>query len=123
VVNFLEVIEIFKILGDETRFKIIELLLQNDYCVGALANKLNISAAAVSQHLQILRKAGLVKGEKRGYWTHYVVDRDVIRKMAETLSKFADLPKNSKNFCLRESLDKKTSCKCYLNSPEHKNTI
>ncbi|AEE14573.1 regulatory protein ArsR [Thermodesulfobium narugense DSM 14796] len=116
----MEIIEIFKILSDETRFKIIELLLQNDYCVGALASKLNISSAAVSQHLQILRKAGIVKGEKRGYWTHYIVERNVIRKMAETLSKFADLPKNNKNFCSRESLDEKTPCKCDFKFSERK---
>jgi len=30
---------------------------------------------AVSQHIQILRKSGFLKGEKRGYWTHYSVER------------------------------------------------
>jgi ArsR family transcriptional regulator len=76
---------IFKALADETRFRIINLLLTHDLCVGALAAHLNISKAAVSQHLQILRKAGLVRGEKRGYWTHYIVDKSAIRKIAEDL--------------------------------------
>ena len=55
-------------------------------------NRLSISEAAVSQHLQILRKAGLVTGEKRGYWTHYSVDKTVIRQIAEALMERADRP-------------------------------
>jgi ArsR family transcriptional regulator len=78
-------IQILKALADETRFRIINLLLTHDFCVGALAGQLNISKAAVSQHLQILRKAGLVRGEKRGYWTHYIVDKTVIHQIAEDL--------------------------------------
>jgi len=77
--------QILKALADETRFRIIDLLLAHDFCVGALAGHLNISKAAVSQHLQILRKAGLVRGEKRGYWTHYIVDKTVIHQIAEDL--------------------------------------
>jgi ArsR family transcriptional regulator len=77
--------QILKALADETRFRIIDLLLTHDFCVGALAGHLNISKAAVSQHLQILRKAGLVRGEKRGYWTHYIVDKTVIHQIADDL--------------------------------------
>jgi ArsR family transcriptional regulator len=76
-----------KALADETRFRIINLLLTYDLCVGALANHLGISKAAVSQHLQILRKAGLVRGEKRGYWTHYRVDQSAVHQIAEDLMK------------------------------------
>jgi DNA-binding transcriptional ArsR family regulator len=81
-----------KILGDANRFKIITLLLGHDLCVGALAQHLGISKPAISQHLQILRKAGLVKGEKRGYWTHYMVERDILKQMAEALIDMAQKP-------------------------------
>lgn len=80
---------IMKSLSDETRFKILSLLLKHDFCVRALSKKLNISEAAVSQHLQILKKAGLVKGEKRGYYTHYLVQREEITKAAEHLKDIA----------------------------------
>lgn len=72
---------VLKMLADETRFKIIQLLLSHDLCVGALASRLGISRAAVSQHLRLLKEHGLVRGEKRGYWTHYAVNRE---KLAET---------------------------------------
>jgi len=76
-------------LGDGTRFKIVNLLLTHDLCVGALAYRLGLSKAAVSQHLRVLRQAGLVKGEKRGYWTHYAVERGALRQMAEGLTRMA----------------------------------
>ena len=55
-----------KALSDETRMKIVILLLKNNYCVRALAKELKISEAAVSQHLKVLREAGLLTGEKKG---------------------------------------------------------
>ncbi len=76
---------ILKALSDETRFNMVNLLLKHDFCVGALARQSGVSKAAVSQHLQILRKAGLVKGEKRGYYTHYCVNRELLKYTAEKI--------------------------------------
>jgi ArsR family transcriptional regulator, arsenate/arsenite/antimonite-responsive transcriptional repressor len=80
--NFLQ---IAKSLSDETRLKLFQLLLTHDLCGKALAQRLGISEAAVSQHLKILREAGLVKGEKRGYWIHYGVDRQVLQQLIADL--------------------------------------
>ncbi len=99
-------IPILKALADETRFRIINLLLTHDLCVGALADHLDISKAAVSQHLQILRKAGLVRGEKRGYWTHYSVDRSAIHQIGDGLIKKADQAPDFRVACHRSSPDK-----------------
>lgn len=71
----------FKALGDETRFKIFLLLAENQICVKGLANVLKISEAAVSQHLKVLRNAGLIKGEKVGYFTHYNVQKNVLKEL------------------------------------------
>lgn len=79
-----------KALGDENRYQIIKFLVGGDFCVGALARLLNTSKPAVSQHLKVLREAGLVRGEKRGYWTHYIVDKDVLRKIAGTIEQLAE---------------------------------
>jgi len=79
----------------------IHLLLSHDLCVGALADHLSLSKAAVSQHLRILRKAGLVKGEKRGYWTHYGVDKDAIHGIAEALVETVDQAPESRAACHR----------------------
>jgi ArsR family transcriptional regulator len=97
---------ILKALADETRFRIINILLTHDLCVGALADRLGISKAAVSQHLQILRKAGLVRGEKRGYWTHYSVERSSIHQMAEELIKKANQAPDFRMTCKKSVPDK-----------------
>ena len=83
----MEPVQIFKTLADETRFKLVKLLLTHDLCVGALAKHLGISEAAVSQHMKSLREAGLVKGEKRGYWTHYTVEKDKLHELAGRLKR------------------------------------
>ncbi len=88
-----KLIEILKSLSDETRHNLVKLLLSHDYCVGALAKKLNISESAVSQHLKILRNAGIVKGDKRGYFTHYYVDRNVLQEAAKKIIELSELPK------------------------------
>ncbi len=60
-----ELFEIMKSLGDETRYNLVKLLLQHDFCVGALAKGLDMSESAVSQHLKVLRNTEIVKGEKK----------------------------------------------------------
>lgn len=82
---------VVKALSDETRLKILDLLLNYDFCVGALSRQIGVSEAAVSQHLRVLRKAGLVSGEKRGYYTHYDVNRELIDEAAKTLHGIASL--------------------------------
>ena len=82
--------ERLKVLADQTRFNLLKLIINNDLCVGALATRLDISKAAASQHLQALRKAGFVRGEKRGYYTHYSVDKQTIRSLASRLVEIID---------------------------------
>jgi ArsR family transcriptional regulator len=95
------IIKTLKALADDNRLKILHMLLDNDLCVGALAMQLGISKPAVSQHLQILRRAGLVKGEKRGYWTHYIVEREALSQAASEISDLAMKEKTNNTICWR----------------------
>ncbi len=63
--------QMLKALGEPTRFKIYSLLLERRHCVRSLSGQLGISESAVSQHIKVLRQAGLVRGEQFGYHTHY----------------------------------------------------
>jgi ArsR family transcriptional regulator, arsenate/arsenite/antimonite-responsive transcriptional repressor len=114
----MNLLETIKLLADETRFNIVELLLTNDFCVGALARKIGISEAAISQHIQILRKGGLVKGEKRGYWTHYAVNTDALNQIAKQLNELANLSTTRQPTCSRLSsqplniVGENTTCNC-----------
>ena len=94
--------DMLKALADPTRLKLLKLLSGQSIvfcggecdghtflCVGALAERLKVTQSAVSQHLRILRQAGLVKGERRGTFMHYTIDDDGIGKyralMAQTM--------------------------------------
>lgn len=61
-----------KTIGEPMRFQILQMLISRNYCVQALSKKLNISESAVSQHLKIMREAGLIYSKKYGYHTHYI---------------------------------------------------
>ena len=88
-----KLVEIFKALSDPTRLKLVKLL--NDcrpgvcqggpLCVNALAHQLGVTQSAVSQHLRILRQAGLVSGARRGSFMHYSLDRDGLEKYRDAL--------------------------------------
>lgn len=93
--------KILKALADETRLDLVKLLLTHDFCVGALAQRLGLSEGAVSQHLKLLREAGLVKGEKRGYFTHYTVERERLVELAEGIRGLTQLLPSPEGVCLR----------------------
>ena len=83
-----KIARIFKALSVDTRVQILQLLKEQVLCVGALAARLEVSSAAVSQHLRILRDADLVVPEKRGYYVHYRVNEETLeewRRVAEKL--------------------------------------
>lgn len=82
---------VLKAIADETRMKILKLLQKHNYCVRALANELNLSEATVSQHLKVLREAGLLVGEKRGYFMHYSVQGGVLENLAGEITALAAL--------------------------------
>ena len=75
-------IETMKALCEPSRCRIVMLLSQRAYCVSALATLLDLSAPAVSQHLRVLRDAGIVYCEKYGYHTHYLPLQDTVDFLA-----------------------------------------
>lgn len=86
-------------LADNNRYKIINELLKRDYCVGGLALKLNISEAAVSQHLKILKDAGLITGEKRGYFKHYRVNQQLLKEVSKEILTMSETKRERAKLC------------------------
>jgi len=73
-----DVLDFLKILADETRLKIIMMLSRRDLCVCEIMDKLGMSQPAVSHHLRILKKSGIVQDDKDGRWVFYSLDKKVI---------------------------------------------
>ena len=80
-----------KAIGDPKRFLLLRLMSERSYCVRALARRSELSESAVSQHLKVLREAGLVYGMKRGYYTHYSVDKEALGRVIEEFREMLDV--------------------------------
>ena len=66
----------FNILGSDTRLRILKVLNDKDYCVCELEAILDKSQSSISHHLKLLESVGLIRGVKKGYFTHYELIKD-----------------------------------------------
>jgi DNA-binding transcriptional ArsR family regulator len=78
----------FSALADPTRREIFELLARRPRPVGELAEALPVSRPAVSQHLKVLREAGLVIDTRDGSRRRYRVNPDGVAGMRSYLDRF-----------------------------------
>jgi ArsR family transcriptional regulator len=90
----------FKALGDPTRLKILELLKargksccdlisrdERGLCACDIEAAVGLSQAAVSHHMDVLRRGGLVEAEKRGRWMFYRRNEAALACLAESVAK------------------------------------
>ena len=71
-----KIIQKFKAMGDENRFRILMLLLERPLCVCELLEVLDIKGGTLSAHLKILKNAGLINQEKDGRWIIYSISSE-----------------------------------------------
>jgi ArsR family transcriptional regulator len=62
---------VFRALADQTRLRILGLLLTGEVCVCHIHDSLKVSQPKASRHLAYLRRAGLVATRREGLWIHY----------------------------------------------------
>ncbi len=79
---------IFRALSSDARVRIVQLLSGDVLCVGALSRQLGMTPGGVSQHLRVLRGAGLVTAEKRGYYVHYALNIKTLSRWRATIDRF-----------------------------------
>ncbi|HUW34974.1 MAG TPA: metalloregulator ArsR/SmtB family transcription factor [Planctomycetota bacterium] len=81
---------ILKVLAVDTRVRIVQLLKGRALCVNALAARLGVTQGAVSQHLRIMRDAGLVIDRKHGYFVHYELNERTLAQWREAIGGLLD---------------------------------
>ena len=93
-----QLIHVLKALGDPNRMRIFKLLTNTPkMCAGVVADKLSITQPAVSQHLKILKNAGLLKSEKIGLYVHYRIDEKEVNDFKTEISNLLEI--EYKNEC------------------------
>ncbi len=80
--------DIFRALADPTRRAVFEKLADGQMNASALREGMQISQPAMSQHLAVLRAAGLVREERQGRFVNYEVDPDGLAMIARWLTKY-----------------------------------
>ena len=80
--------DIFKALADPTRRAIFDKLASGGMNASALREGMAISQPAMSQHLSVLRNAGLVREERQGRFVNYQVDPEGLALIARWLAKY-----------------------------------
>ena len=78
--------DIFRVLGDPTRLRILDALSRGELCVGDLAGQLRVTESAVSHQLRLLRSARLVRARRAGRMIFYSLhDRHVLTLFDQAL--------------------------------------
>ena len=82
----IDVVKIGKALSDENRVKILQMLTDGEKCGCKLLEAFEITQPTLSHHMKILCDSGLVDARKDGKWSHYSVNRDVVREFGNYIS-------------------------------------
>ena len=75
--------ELFKVLGDPTRIRILQALHDTRLCVCDIAETLGMTQSAISHQLRVLRQARLVRARREGRSVFYALDDDHVAHMFE----------------------------------------
>lgn len=89
-----ELADIFRLLGDANRLKIVIACLHEEISVGDIAEKTEISQPLVSHHLRLLKAARLLRHEKQGKQVFYALSDDHIRCVLEDMLTHINEPKD-----------------------------
>jgi ArsR family transcriptional regulator, arsenate/arsenite/antimonite-responsive transcriptional repressor len=73
-------VDIFKALSEESRLRILALLIQREMCVCEIEICLKMTQSNASRHLTMLRKSGILESYKSAQWTYYRIDKKFIKE-------------------------------------------
>lgn len=86
-----ELAEMFRLMGDPSRLRIILACLESPTSVGDIAERLGLSNSLVSHHLRLLRAARVLRGQRQGKQIYYsAADQHVSRVIADMLEHVAE---------------------------------
>jgi len=77
--------DLFRLLGDPTRLRIVVACLRTPLAVSDIADRLGLSVSLVSHHLRLLKGARLVRAERQGRQVYYEADDLHVRRMVEDM--------------------------------------
>jgi len=99
-----ELAAVFRALGHPARLAIVkQLASQKEACCGEIVNHLPLAQSTVSQHLQVLKEAGLLTCDTRGRNCHYLLNRDKLAQAEGWSQDFWDVLKSQLAECTADA--------------------
>jgi len=83
--NFTQLLQFFKILGNESRLQIVGLLANGERSVGELADALRLTEPTVSHHLAMMKEVGLLGARAEGTTRIYWLDTGFLERMSKDI--------------------------------------
>ena len=93
--------DIFKMLTDETRIRILNILKETDLCVCEVQAILDISQTNASKHLNKLKGSGFIIDEKKSQWSYYYLNEDFWNKH-EQLYQYLKYQWNTNDYYIKD---------------------
>ena len=82
-------VKMLKALGNPVRFQIVQILAEKQVCItGEIVEFTTLAQSTISQHLKVLREAGLIRGEIEGPATCYCLDPEGMRWLREKIGEW-----------------------------------
>jgi len=84
----------FRVLGDLTRLRILDALMEGVHCNCEIAERLGLSLSLISHHLGVLQRAGFIEGaqaEEDARWIYYSVNQERIADLRAAVDRFLDV--------------------------------
>ena len=114
-----DLIKVMKALSDETRLRILNILLEKECCVCEVMQTLDISQSRASRNLGILQDAGFLRTRREGAWIIYSIDLRTTNRYATFLTKLLKdsplineaLEKDKERLCYAVRVGTQTPCK------------
>lgn len=76
-----EIADIFKVLGNADRLRILSKIMNKEFCVGQIEEDLDLKQSTVSQHLSVLRKMGIVKSRRDQNKVCYEIENKLVKEL------------------------------------------
>lgn len=83
-------VEVFKALAEESRLRILSLLLNGEMCVCEIEGSLAMTQSNASRHLSALRKSGLLESYKQAQWVYYRISPSFQKEHSELWEYLSD---------------------------------
>ena len=115
-----EKIELFKVLSETNRVRILMMLMQRELCVCEITSILQLSTATVSKHLSYLRENGFIEDYKDGKWIYYKIVDNPKNEMVKTILEYLPLWFSNEDKVIQDLVKVISVDRCKLSRTENR---